>query len=315
VKNLTVTHNPLGLTLLGLTLALSLGACAVKSNASNNTSPNAKTGAYSLAPVEHSASEAQYDWKAPQYPADYKVDPLDKPFLSGRTLGPGGSYAGPWIEGEEANLMPVANPNVNLGDELIGKIDPSKLPALNIEVESPFMVFLNLRKSLEGVLIDSQAIGKEELWSITMALYRKAEVDWRTPVPVLLDPTSKTNPKNQKAGNLTFGNCNMCHGADGWGAGHSGLRLQPKPANFHEPHRLYNRADGKLWGVLQNGVYGSAMPQWRDKLSIEEIKSVVAYVRGFSYSTDPLPAKKPAAMLEHNELEQDAPILALGGQK
>ena len=137
--------------LLGLTLALSLGACAVKSNASNKSSDSAKSGEYSLAPVEHTSEEAKYTWNTPKYPEQYKVDPLDESrggFMSGRKLGPGGSYAGPWIEGEEANLLPVANPNVNLGDLLLSKIDPTILPKLDIENESPFMVFLNVRKAL-----------------------------------------------------------------------------------------------------------------------------------------------------------------------
>jgi cytochrome c553 len=310
VNNITrVTQSTLRLGLLGLTLALSLGACAIKSNASNKSSDSAKSGEYSLAPVEHSAEEAKYAWNTPKYPEQYQVNPLDKEarggeYMSGRTLGPGGSYAGPWIEGEEANLMPVANPNINLGEALLAKIDPNVLPKLDIENESPFMVFLNVRKALENVEVDGKILGKEEDWSITMALYRKAEVDFRTPVTVFLDP------KIKKSGSLTFGNCNMCHGADGWGQGHSGLKLQPKPANFHDPRRLYNRSEGKLWGVLQNGVYGSAMPQWRDKLSEAEIKSVVAYLRSFSYSIEPLPPVKPSA-----SSQSDAPILAQGGRQ
>jgi cytochrome c553 len=304
---MTVTRNPVGLTLLGLTLALSLGACAIKSNASNKSSDSAKSGEYSLAPVEHTSEEAKYAWNTPKYPEQYQVNPLDDAarggdYMSGRKLGPGGSYAGPWIEGEEANLMPVANPNVNLGDLLLSKIDPAVLPKLDIENESPFMVFLNVRKALENVQVDGKILGKEEDWSITMSLYRKAQVDFRTPVTVKLDPKIKKN------GGLTFGNCNMCHGADGWGHGHSGLRLQPKPANFHDPRRLYNRSEGKLWGVLENGVYGSAMPQWKDKLSAAEIKSVVAYIRSYSYSVEPLPVeKKPSA-----SSQTDAPILAQG---
>jgi mono/diheme cytochrome c family protein len=303
VNNITrVTHNPFGLALLGLTLALTLGACAVKSDAGNKSSASAKSGEYALAPVEHNAEEAKYAWNTPAYPEQYKVDPLDRDYMSGRKLGPEGSYAGPWIEGEEADLLPVANPNINLGEALLAKIDPAKLPKLDIENESPFMVFLNVRKALEGVQVDGKILGKEEDWSITMALYRKAAVDWRVQVPVKLDP------KITKNGALTFGNCNMCHGADGWGHGHSGLKLQPKPANFHDPRRLYNRSEGKLWKVLENGIYGSAMPQWKDKLSDAEIKSVVSYLRSFSYSVEPLPVEKtPGASSQTN-----APILAQG---
>jgi hypothetical protein len=52
-------------TLLGLTLALALGACAIKSNASNKSSDSAKSGEYSLAPVEHTSEEAKYAWNTP----------------------------------------------------------------------------------------------------------------------------------------------------------------------------------------------------------------------------------------------------------
>ena len=287
-------------TLLGVTLGLLLGACAVKSSSDNPAKDAAKKGSIALKPVEISPEEAGYKWNIPQHPQEYKVDPLNRPALNGRTLAPLGSYAGPWLEGEEALLMPVANPNINMGNELLKKIDPSRIPAFDILEESPFQVFLKVRQALQGVIVpilistkkdaqgntipifDNQPIDKEQLWSVTMALYRSQEPDPNVEVPTKLDP------KVKKKGSLTFGNCNMCHGADGWGAGHSGLTLQPPPANFHEIRRLYNRSEGKLRRVLQNGVYGSAMPQWNDKLSDEEIASVVAYVRSFSYSTEPI---------------------------
>ena len=293
--------------LLAATLALTLGACAVKSSDSNPAKDAAKVGSIALEPVEVTPEEAGYTWNIPQHPQEYEVDPLDRAPLNGRELAPLGSYAGPWIEGKEALLMPVANPNVNMGNRLLAKIDPSRIPKFDILEESPFQVFLKVRQALTGTIVpiqistkpgvdsggkpitipvyDQQPIDKEQLWSITMALYIKQQPDFKTAIPTRLDPKVKKN------GALTFGNCSMCHGADGWGAGHSGLTLQPPPANFHEIRRLYNRSEGKLRRVLQNGVYGSAMPQWNDKLSDEEIASVVAYVRSFTYSTEPIAAE------------------------
>jgi mono/diheme cytochrome c family protein len=269
------------------------------------------------------ADEVAYKWNYPKYPEQYTVSPLERTdedgnktdYLNGRELGENGSYAGKWIEGEDVKLLPVANPNLVLGnllfDVLKDKITPEMLPKLD---ESPFQAFLKLQNGLkevpspvnvtmnafveqkgadgkaENVPVPVQepiTLDKEALWSLAMALYVKLEPNWKETVPVKLDPTSISNKSKQKNGQGIFGNCNMCHGADGWGKGHSGLMLQPPPANFHEPRRLFNRSETKLRAALKHGVYGSAMPQWIDRLSDSEINHVVAYLRSFTYSVDP----------------------------
>jgi mono/diheme cytochrome c family protein len=48
-----------------------------------------------------------------------------------------------------------------------------------------------------------------------------------------------------------------------------------------------NRSETKLRAALKHGIYGSAMPQWIDRLSDAEINLVVAYLRTFTYSVDP----------------------------
>jgi mono/diheme cytochrome c family protein len=218
-------------------------------------------------------------------------------------LGPLGSYAGPWIEGEEADLLPVANPNIPLGQAILKVIGNEITPEMRPKPEeSPFQAFLKLRKlgtDAEGrlrnitvtlpasnprknnAIEDAQYVlqlDKEALWSVTMTLYREVGPDWRTPVP------QRDNVGQPRDGAGVFGNCNMCHGADGWGLGHSGLKLQPPPANFHEPRRLLNRSEAQLREVLLHGIYGSAMPPWNDKLTDQEIASVVSYLRTFTYS-------------------------------
>ncbi len=272
------------------------------------------------------SEELSYEWNYPKYPQDYKIDldnrdPNGSSYMSNRqavydqstttpqietALGPLGSYAGPWIEGEEAKLMPVSNPNIVLGEALLkvvgSEITDEMKPKLT---ESPFQAFLKLRKigtdvtgKLRTVTVVMPAVNtkkkdtpvepaeftvqldKESLWSITMTLYRAISPDWKTRVAL------KADPKVMADGAGVFGNCNMCHGADGWGLGHSGLKLQPPPANFREPRRLYNRTDAHLRQVLHNGIYGSAMPPWGDKLGDAEINVVVAYLRHFTYSTE-----------------------------
>ncbi len=276
------------------------------------------------------AEEAAYKWNYPKYPEQYQVNPLERTdengkksdYLNGRELAENGSYAGHWIEGEETRLLPVGNPNLVLGnllfDALKDKITTEMLPTLD---ESPFQEFLKLYEGLkevpspvyvtmnalvaradangimENVPVPVQepiTLDKEALWSLTMALYAKIEPNWKETVPVKLDPTSQTDKSKQKNGQGIFGNCNMCHGADGWGKGHSGLTLQPPPANFHEPRRLFNRSENQLRAALKHGIYGSAMPQWNDRLSDAEINSVVSYLRTFTYSVDlPIPTVKP----------------------
>ena len=278
------------------------------------------------------SEELAYEWNYPKYPQDYKIDldnrdPNNESYMSNRetvydastehpqtttALGPLGSYAGPWIEGEESKLLPVSNPNIVLGEALLkvvgNEITEEMKPKLT---ESPFQAFLKIRKigtdssgKLRTVTVVMPAnntkkpgnpvepaefivqLDKESLWSITMTLYRAISPDWKTRVPVKADPQSVKDVSRRADGAGVFGNCNMCHGADGWGLGHSGLKLQPPPANFREPRRLYNRTEAQLREVLHHGIYGSAMPPWGDKLGDPEIEVVVAYLRHFTYSTE-----------------------------
>ena len=324
---------------LGL-IALTLASCSVQVANDSKIKGAATQGdirvsdlsARSKNTTKVTSEELSYEWNYPKYPQDYKIDldnrdPNNQSYMSNRetvydkstetpqtqtALGPLGSYAGPWIEGEEAKLLPVSNPNIVLGEALLkvigAEITPDMKPKLT---ESPFQAFLKLRKlgtdvtgKLRTVTVVMPAnnakkpgnpvepaeftvqLDKESLWSITMTLYRAISPDWKTRVVVKADPKSVTDASRRADGAAVFGNCNMCHGADGWGLGHSGLKLQPPPANFREPRRLYNRTEANLRAVLHHGIYGSAMPPWGDKLGDPEIAVVVAYLRHFTYSTE-----------------------------
>jgi mono/diheme cytochrome c family protein len=326
---------------LGLA-GLMLASCSIKvANDSNIKSGAAARGTISIssdnAGVKSAntnatnAEELDYAWRYPKYPEDYNInldnrDPNNGTYMSNRetvydnstqtpqqetALGPLGSYAGPWIEGEEAKLLPVSNPNIPLGTAILKVIGSEVTPEMKpILEESPFQGYLKLRglgtdsagklrtititmptqnPKKNNAIEDAQytiQLDKEALWSVTMTLYREISPEWTTRVPVKSDPASLTDEKKRKDGAGVFGNCNMCHGADGWGLGHSGLKLQPPPANFHETRRLFNRSEAHLREVLHHGIYGSAMPPWGDKLGDQEIAVVVAYLRHFTYSTE-----------------------------
>lgn len=70
-------------------------------------------------------------------------------------------------------------------------------------------------------------------------------------------------------------NCASCHGAEGAGDGVAAQALAPRPTNFRreQPSEQY------AWKVLENGVAGTAMPNWKTKLTDEERHKLVAYVR------------------------------------
>ncbi|HWG85536.1 MAG TPA: cytochrome c, partial [Deinococcales bacterium] len=237
---------------------------------------------------EGTAAEASYDWNYPNYPENYNVEPLRRDYASGRSLAELGSLAGPWLEGAEAKELPVGQPNVRRGAAVVRQLGGAVTAELQPKLsETPFQAFLRIREGLSSARLNNVPLSRDQLWDITFHLYTRAQPDFGVPVPVKMDPDSANDASKRKTGGQIFGsNCAMCHGADGWGRGHSGYALQPPPANFHEPRRLYNRSDEQLYTVLRDGIYGTAMPPWRDKLSEAEIRSVVAFIRSYSYSVE-----------------------------
>ena len=69
--------------------------------------------------------------------------------------------------------------------------------------------------------------------------------------------------------------CASCHGVTGAGNGPTAGALAPAPTNFH----LKKPSEERAWDVLENGVPGTAMPPWRDQLSVDERRALVEFVR------------------------------------
>ncbi|HET9086841.1 MAG TPA: cbb3-type cytochrome c oxidase subunit I [Acidobacteriaceae bacterium] len=70
--------------------------------------------------------------------------------------------------------------------------------------------------------------------------------------------------------------CQRCHGADGKGDGPDGLKMLPRPANFHEMMPSYPAAAY----ILRHGVPGSGMLAW-PLLTAPEVQAVTCYMRSF----------------------------------
>ena len=67
--------------------------------------------------------------------------------------------------------------------------------------------------------------------------------------------------------------CSMCHGMDG--KGYPAL----KTPDFTDPKVQAAVTDAQMIDIIKNGKKGTAMPPWDGKLSDDEIKAVVAYIR------------------------------------
>ncbi len=101
--------------------------------------------------------------------------------------------------------------------------------------------------------------------------------------PVPLTAQFRSNPAADTPENVAAGrqlyqqSCVICHGARGLGDGPAALTLNPRPVNLqlHVPQH----PDGFLEYWIAEGVAGTAMPEWKDKLSEEQRWQLVRYLR------------------------------------
>jgi mono/diheme cytochrome c family protein len=97
------------------------------------------------------------------------------------------------------------------------------------------------------------------------------------PLPAFSGDASKGRPLYEKY-------CLMCHGPEGRGDGPVGLHANPPAANFHAPESK-NRSDAALLKIIQDGHTETAMAGWKNALSEEHIKDILAYIRKLSPPT------------------------------
>ena len=72
-------------------------------------------------------------------------------------------------------------------------------------------------------------------------------------------------------------NCVQCHGSDGGGAGFAADRLPVQPTDF----RRVRPDIGESVRVLNNGIDGTPMAPWTDRLDQDDILAVTHYLRRF----------------------------------
>jgi len=83
------------------------------------------------------------------------------------------------------------------------------------------------------------------------------------------------------AGRATFqANCAICHGPRGLGDGPAAFTLSPRPVNLqvHVPQH----ATGEIFYWISEGVAGTGMPAWKEKLSEEQRWQIVRYLQALA---------------------------------
>jgi cbb3-type cytochrome c oxidase subunit III len=88
--------------------------------------------------------------------------------------------------------------------------------------------------------------------------------------------TDKGNPIKGKSVYIT--NCINCHGTNGHGDGPMGQMLIPPAADLTS---LGEKSDKEILTTIRNGRPGTAMPSWKNDLSVQDIADVLSYVRSF----------------------------------
>jgi cytochrome c oxidase cbb3-type subunit 2 len=83
--------------------------------------------------------------------------------------------------------------------------------------------------------------------------------------------------------------CAGCHGEKGDGDGDGAREMLPRPRDFTRGvYKIRTTASGEiptdedLMHVIAEGMPGTAMPAWKEKLSEQERRDIVAYIKSFS---------------------------------
>jgi DMSO reductase family type II enzyme heme b subunit len=92
--------------------------------------------------------------------------------------------------------------------------------------------------------------------------------------------------------------CAGCHGDTGAGDGYGSKTMLPHPRDFTKAvYKIRTTASGEiptdddLRHIIEVGMPGTAMPEWKSRLSAGEISSVIQYLKSFSANSFKSPAK------------------------
>jgi len=107
---------------------------------------------------------------------------------------------------------------------------------------------------------------------------------WGVPAPYTgtSNPLARTSATVRRGAKIYAANCVSCHGPSGQGHGKKGRDLSPPPGNLAwlSQMPMPRRDPFMYWTVAEGGAaFGTAMPAFKETLSVEDIWAVVAYVQ------------------------------------
>lgn len=95
----------------------------------------------------------------------------------------------------------------------------------------------------------------------------------------------KTDESIETGKNIYEANCSACHGVNGEGDGPSAASLNPKPRNYKKDGFKYGSSLEEVRRTIIEGIEGTAMPEWSEILTDEQITQVAEYVKTLAASS------------------------------
>jgi mono/diheme cytochrome c family protein/uncharacterized membrane protein len=115
----------------------------------------------------------------------------------------------------------------------------------------------------------------------------------KSPQRVTLGPSPRNAAGKGPARELYLQHCAKCHGKDGTGSGARGA--MPDLPDLTDRSWQKRRSEAQLLGSILDGK-GKDMPPWREKISEEEARDLVSYVRTFAPGKDKTGQKQQKAI-------------------
>ena len=113
---------------------------------------------------------------------------------------------------------------------------------------------------------------------VLKALPQLLLLTWCMGVPLIAMAVSATLG-DPEAGKLIYEQrCAVCHGPQGQGDGPEAPFLSPRPGSLVSAGTSV-KSDADLLAVIANGKPRTAMPAWKDLLTDEQRRDVLAYIR------------------------------------
>ena len=92
-------------------------------------------------------------------------------------------------------------------------------------------------------------------------------------------PVTEADPSGS-AEDVYARRCVICHAADGKGQTKKGIQL--RVPDFTSAKWQKHTRDDEITGIIENGNKKRKMPAYKDKLTADQIKALVPYLRAFA---------------------------------